>query len=193
VSSTRARPPVRLADTTRSASADARSHRQDREDRRRRVLRRNPLGRVPEGQGPPLPHRRLRHRPHQQQGARRPTPHALLADLATQLLADDFAANGFKVVAPDYLHGDPIPVEAMEAGVRPSSFSPISSAHISTRPSTSASGSGKTTGLRARARSSTRSSRRSRPRAQPHLVRRVTASAAATPSTWRWRTSRRRS
>ncbi|KAJ7505550.1 dienelactone hydrolase [Mycena galericulata] len=34
----------------------------------------------------------------------------------SQLLADDFARNGFKVVAPDYLHGDPIPVAAMEAG-----------------------------------------------------------------------------
>ncbi|KAF8878877.1 Alpha/Beta hydrolase protein [Infundibulicybe gibba] len=33
-----------------------------------------------------------------------------------QLLADDYARNGFKTVIPDYLNGDPIPVEAMEAG-----------------------------------------------------------------------------
>ncbi|KAJ7505549.1 dienelactone hydrolase endo-1,3,1,4-beta-D-glucanase [Mycena galericulata] len=34
----------------------------------------------------------------------------------SQLLADDFARNGFKIVMPDYLHGDPIPVAAMDAG-----------------------------------------------------------------------------
>ncbi|KAJ7609045.1 dienelactone hydrolase endo-1,3,1,4-beta-D-glucanase [Roridomyces roridus] len=33
-----------------------------------------------------------------------------------KLLADDYARNGFKTVIPDYLNGDPIPVEAMEAG-----------------------------------------------------------------------------
>ncbi|EPQ56721.1 dienelactone hydrolase endo-1,3,1,4-beta-D-glucanase [Gloeophyllum trabeum ATCC 11539] len=30
----------------------------------------------------------------------------------SQLLADDFAKNGFKVVIPDYLHGDPVPLDA---------------------------------------------------------------------------------
>jgi len=30
-----------------------------------------------------------------------------------QLLADGFASNGFKVVIPDYLNGDPIPVDAL--------------------------------------------------------------------------------
>ncbi|KAJ7147630.1 alpha beta-hydrolase [Mycena crocata] len=39
-----------------------------------------------------------------------------LALVNNKLLADDFARNGFKIVMPDYLHGDPIPVEAMEAG-----------------------------------------------------------------------------
>ncbi|KAH9479730.1 Protein AIM2 [Psilocybe cubensis] len=33
-----------------------------------------------------------------------------------QLLADDFAANGFKVFAPDYLHGDPVPPDALNPG-----------------------------------------------------------------------------
>jgi len=33
-----------------------------------------------------------------------------------QLLADDFARNGFKTVIPDYLNGDPIPAEAMGPG-----------------------------------------------------------------------------
>ncbi|KAJ7233088.1 dienelactone hydrolase endo-1,3,1,4-beta-D-glucanase [Mycena rebaudengoi] len=33
-----------------------------------------------------------------------------------QLLADDFARNGFKTVIPDYLNGDPIPVDAMSPG-----------------------------------------------------------------------------
>ncbi|KAJ6568382.1 dienelactone hydrolase endo-1,3,1,4-beta-D-glucanase [Mycena vulgaris] len=33
-----------------------------------------------------------------------------------KLLTDDFARNGFKTILPDYLHGDPIPVAAMEAG-----------------------------------------------------------------------------
>ncbi|KAL1692439.1 dienelactone hydrolase [Schizophyllum commune] len=31
----------------------------------------------------------------------------------TQLLADDYAANGFKTVIPDYLNGDPAPANAM--------------------------------------------------------------------------------
>ncbi|KAJ7066815.1 dienelactone hydrolase endo-1,3,1,4-beta-D-glucanase [Mycena belliarum] len=30
-----------------------------------------------------------------------------------QLLVDDFAKNGFKTILPDYLHGDPIPADAM--------------------------------------------------------------------------------
>ncbi|EEB90892.1 hypothetical protein MPER_10842, partial [Moniliophthora perniciosa FA553] len=30
-----------------------------------------------------------------------------------QLLADSFAENGFKVIAPDYLNGDPIPADAL--------------------------------------------------------------------------------
>ncbi|KAJ7484531.1 dienelactone hydrolase endo-1,3,1,4-beta-D-glucanase [Mycena latifolia] len=30
-----------------------------------------------------------------------------------KLLADDFARNGFKTIAPDYLHGDPVPADAM--------------------------------------------------------------------------------
>ncbi|KAF5345037.1 hypothetical protein D9758_010407 [Tetrapyrgos nigripes] len=30
-----------------------------------------------------------------------------------RLLADDFAKNGFKTVIPDYLHGDPIPADAL--------------------------------------------------------------------------------
>ncbi|KAJ7065401.1 dienelactone hydrolase endo-1,3,1,4-beta-D-glucanase [Mycena amicta] len=34
----------------------------------------------------------------------------------SQLLADDFAANGFKTVLPDYLNGDPIPADAMGPG-----------------------------------------------------------------------------
>ncbi|KAJ7708959.1 Alpha/Beta hydrolase protein [Mycena rosella] len=33
-----------------------------------------------------------------------------------KLLADDFARNGFKTVLPDYLHGDAIPEDAMNAG-----------------------------------------------------------------------------
>ncbi|KAF4610803.1 hypothetical protein D9613_006673 [Agrocybe pediades] len=33
-----------------------------------------------------------------------------------QLLADDFAENGFKVFAPDYLNGDPIPPDALNPG-----------------------------------------------------------------------------
>jgi len=33
-----------------------------------------------------------------------------------QLLADDFALNGFAVYAPDYLNGDPIPLEEMQKG-----------------------------------------------------------------------------
>jgi len=33
-----------------------------------------------------------------------------------QLLADDFAANGFYTVVPDYLHGDAIPADAMGPG-----------------------------------------------------------------------------
>jgi len=31
----------------------------------------------------------------------------------SQLLADDFARNGFKTIAPDYLNGDPIPADAL--------------------------------------------------------------------------------
>ncbi|KAF8183230.1 Alpha/Beta hydrolase protein [Mycena galopus ATCC 62051] len=34
----------------------------------------------------------------------------------SQLLADDFARNGFKTVLPDYLHGDPVPRDCMEPG-----------------------------------------------------------------------------
>lgn len=33
-----------------------------------------------------------------------------------QLLADDYARNGFKVVIPDILNGDPAPVDALDAG-----------------------------------------------------------------------------
>ncbi|KAJ7780157.1 dienelactone hydrolase endo-1,3,1,4-beta-D-glucanase [Mycena maculata] len=33
-----------------------------------------------------------------------------------KLLADDFARNGFRTIIPDYLHGDPIPVDAMGPG-----------------------------------------------------------------------------
>ncbi|KAJ2917121.1 hypothetical protein MD484_g3311, partial [Candolleomyces efflorescens] len=33
-----------------------------------------------------------------------------------QLLADDFAKNGYKVVIPDYLNGDPAPVDAFSPG-----------------------------------------------------------------------------
>ncbi|KJA13717.1 hypothetical protein HYPSUDRAFT_49672 [Hypholoma sublateritium FD-334 SS-4] len=33
-----------------------------------------------------------------------------------QLLADDFAANGFKTYVPDYLNGDPIPPDALNPG-----------------------------------------------------------------------------
>jgi len=33
-----------------------------------------------------------------------------------QLLADDFAANGFKTIIPDYLNGDPIPADALNPG-----------------------------------------------------------------------------
>ncbi|KAF8183685.1 dienelactone hydrolase endo-1,3,1,4-beta-D-glucanase [Pholiota molesta] len=33
-----------------------------------------------------------------------------------QLLADDFAANGFKVYAPDILNGDPVPTSAFDPG-----------------------------------------------------------------------------
>jgi len=33
-----------------------------------------------------------------------------------QLLADDFAANGFKTFVPDYLNGDPIPADALNPG-----------------------------------------------------------------------------
>ncbi|KIY65818.1 alpha/beta-hydrolase [Cylindrobasidium torrendii FP15055 ss-10] len=33
-----------------------------------------------------------------------------------KLLADDFARNGFKVVLPDILNGDSVPIEVMEAG-----------------------------------------------------------------------------
>ncbi|KAH7924310.1 dienelactone hydrolase [Leucogyrophana mollusca] len=33
-----------------------------------------------------------------------------------KLLVDDFARNGFKVIAPDYLHGDGVPIDAMETG-----------------------------------------------------------------------------
>jgi dienelactone hydrolase len=33
-----------------------------------------------------------------------------------QLLADDFARNGFKTIVPDYLNGDPIPADAMGPG-----------------------------------------------------------------------------
>jgi len=34
----------------------------------------------------------------------------------SQLLVDDFASNGYKTVAPDYLNGDPIPADAFDAG-----------------------------------------------------------------------------
>jgi len=33
-----------------------------------------------------------------------------------QLLSDDFARNGFKVIAPDYFNGDPIPESAIATG-----------------------------------------------------------------------------
>jgi len=33
-----------------------------------------------------------------------------------QLLADDFAANGFKTIVPDYLNSDPIPEDALSSG-----------------------------------------------------------------------------
>ncbi|KAL8286150.1 hypothetical protein RQP46_004638 [Phenoliferia psychrophenolica] len=33
-----------------------------------------------------------------------------------KLLADSFAANGFATYFPDYLHGDPVPLESMNAG-----------------------------------------------------------------------------
>ncbi|KAH7908202.1 dienelactone hydrolase [Hygrophoropsis aurantiaca] len=33
-----------------------------------------------------------------------------------KLLVDDFARNGFKTIAPDYLHGDAIPADAMSSG-----------------------------------------------------------------------------
>ncbi|KAI5886226.1 alpha/beta-hydrolase [Schizophyllum commune H4-8] len=34
----------------------------------------------------------------------------------SQLMADDFAANGFKTVIPDYLNGDPTPADALAPG-----------------------------------------------------------------------------
>jgi len=34
----------------------------------------------------------------------------------SQLIADDFAANGFKTIIPDYLNGDPIPADAFNPG-----------------------------------------------------------------------------
>ncbi|KAJ7133121.1 dienelactone hydrolase [Mycena epipterygia] len=34
----------------------------------------------------------------------------------SQLLADDFARNGFKTVLPDYLRGDPVPPDALSPG-----------------------------------------------------------------------------
>jgi len=34
----------------------------------------------------------------------------------SQLLADDFAANGLKTIIPDYLNGDPIPADALGPG-----------------------------------------------------------------------------
>ncbi|PBK65878.1 alpha/beta-hydrolase [Armillaria solidipes] len=33
-----------------------------------------------------------------------------------QLLADDFAKNGFKIVMPDYFNGDAVPIDALEPG-----------------------------------------------------------------------------
>ncbi|TRM64199.1 dienelactone hydrolase [Schizophyllum amplum] len=36
--------------------------------------------------------------------------------LNNQLLADDFAANGFKTVIPDFLNGDPAPADALDPG-----------------------------------------------------------------------------
>ncbi|TFK52010.1 alpha/beta-hydrolase [Heliocybe sulcata] len=34
-----------------------------------------------------------------------------------KLLADDFAKNGFKVIVPDYLHGDPVPEDGMSGKI----------------------------------------------------------------------------
>ncbi|KAF7317665.1 Dienelactone hydrolase endo-1,3,1,4-beta-D-glucanase [Mycena kentingensis (nom. inval.)] len=34
----------------------------------------------------------------------------------SKLLADDFAANGFRTIIPDYLNGDPVPADAMGPG-----------------------------------------------------------------------------
>ncbi|EIW79005.1 alpha beta-hydrolase [Coniophora puteana RWD-64-598 SS2] len=42
-----------------------------------------------------------------------------IAGSNSQLLADDFARNGFKVVMPDYFNGDAVPVEEMEKGTFP--------------------------------------------------------------------------
>ncbi|KAJ7441958.1 dienelactone hydrolase endo-1,3,1,4-beta-D-glucanase [Mycena galericulata] len=36
--------------------------------------------------------------------------------LNNQLLADDFARNGFKTILPDYLNGDPVPPDALNSG-----------------------------------------------------------------------------
>ncbi|KAF8074669.1 dienelactone hydrolase endo-1,3,1,4-beta-D-glucanase [Lyophyllum atratum] len=36
--------------------------------------------------------------------------------LNAQLLADDFARNGFRTIVPDYLNDDPIPVDALNPG-----------------------------------------------------------------------------
>ncbi|KAK0457850.1 dienelactone hydrolase endo-1,3,1,4-beta-D-glucanase [Desarmillaria tabescens] len=33
-----------------------------------------------------------------------------------QLLADDFAKNGYKTIIPDYFNGDPVPADALEPG-----------------------------------------------------------------------------
>lgn len=89
--------------------------RQDREDRRRRVVHCDPIRGLRQDEGGSLPNRCLRYPSQQQQGMSTPTSDTDLPTSVCQLLADDFARNGYLTIVPDYLRGDPIPENALDA------------------------------------------------------------------------------
>jgi hypothetical protein len=48
--------------------------------------------------------------------------------VCAQLLADDFAANGFKTIAIDYFAGDPVPHDYLNMAVCPTNIPVLESA-----------------------------------------------------------------
>lgn len=100
------------------------SRRQSRDYRRSQELHRNTHHRLPEGQDPPLLARCFRIGADQSPGDSTaytlklsgPKNDSNGSDCIRQLLADDYARNGFKVIIPDLFNEEPCPPDALNPG-----------------------------------------------------------------------------